>query len=312
MLIYLCFKYTIMTDSESKKIKAILKIQSSIRQILAYELRKKDFIEIAPVIISPITDPLNHPTSPVKIDIYGKSYSVTQSMIFHKQLALNILEKIFVFSPNVRIEPSEKKKTGRHLFEFTQLDLEVKDAKREEIIQLCEELLVATIKALKETCKNELKYLERKLTIPNTPFKQIKYKDAYKQYGIDFETMVSNTNTEPVWVIDIPIMYREFYDKEDLENPGYLLDMDLIYPDGYGEALSGGEREYEYERIKSRILKKGQTLEQFKEYLKLAKNGLPASAGFGIGIERLTRYICGLRFIEETSLFPKIPGKLCI
>ena len=312
MLIYLCFKYKIMTDSESKKIKAILKIQSSIRQILTYELRKKDFVEIAPVIISPITDPLNHPTSPVKIDIYGKSYSVTQSMIFHKQLALNILDKIFVFSPNVRIEPSEKKKTGRHLFEFTQLDLEVKNAKREEIIQLCEELLAATIKALKKRCKNELKHLGRKLIIPKTPFKQIKYKDAYKQYGIDFETMISNTNTEPVWVIDIPIMCREFYDKEDLENPGYLLDMDLIYPEGYGEALSGGEREHEYERIKSRILKKGQTLEQFKEYLKLAKNDLPASAGFGIGIERLTRYICGLGCIEETSLFPKIPGKLCI
>jgi asparaginyl-tRNA synthetase len=40
--------------------------------------------------------------------------------------------------------------------------------------------------------------------------------------------------------------------------------MDLIYPNGHGEALSGGEREYEYERIKERILKGGQTLAQFK------------------------------------------------
>ncbi len=70
--------------------------------------------------------------------------------------------------------------------------------------------------------------------------------------------------------------------------------MDLIYPEGYGEALSGGEREYEYERIKERILKKGQNLTHFKKYLELAKDDLPASAGFGIGIERLTRYICGL------------------
>jgi asparaginyl-tRNA synthetase len=301
-----------MTDVASKKIKTILKIQSEIRRILGYELRKKDFIEIAPVILSPITDPLNHPTTPAKINCYGKSYSVTHSMIFHKQLALHTLDKIFVFSPNVRIEPSERKDTGRHLFEFTQLDLEVKDAKREEIIQLCEELLVTTIKTLIKTCKNELKHLGRKLTLPKTPFKQIKYKDAYKQYEADFETMISKTHSEPVWIIDIPITCREFYDKEDLENPGYLRDMDLIYPEGYGEALSGGEREYKYERIKIRIIKKGQTLEQFKEYLKLAKNDLPASAGFGIGIERLTRYACGLRRIEETTLFPKIPGKACI
>jgi asparaginyl-tRNA synthetase len=88
--------------------------------------------------------------------------------------------------------------------------------------------------------------------------------------------------------------------------------MDLIYPEGYGEALSGGEREYEYDRIKQRILKKGQKLLQFKDYLQLAKDDLPPSAGFGIGIERLTRYICGLKRIEETILFPRIPGKRCI
>jgi asparaginyl-tRNA synthetase len=88
--------------------------------------------------------------------------------------------------------------------------------------------------------------------------------------------------------------------------------MDLIYPEGYGEAVSGGERENEYERIKYRIHKKGQTYAQFKNYLKCAKEGLPPSAGFGIGIERLTRYICGLERIEEASLFPKIPGKACI
>jgi len=299
-----------MIDIASKK--NILKIQSEIRQILGNELRKKEFIEIAPVILSPVTDPLNHPTSPAKIDCYGKNYSVTQSMIFHKQLALRTLDKIFIFSPNVRIEPSKKKETGRHLFEFTQLDLEVKGAKREEIMQLCEELFINTITTLKKTCKNELKQLERKLIVPKIPFKQIRYKDAYEQYGEDFETMISKTHTEPVWIVDIPITRREFYDKEDLENPGYLRDMDLIYPEGYGEALSGGEREYKYERIKTRILKKGQTLEQFKEYLKLAKNDLPSSAGFGIGIERLTRFICGLKRIEETSLFPKIPGKKCI
>src|SRR4030042_6540350 len=129
-----------MTDKKSKKRKTILKIQSEIRRILGEELRKKDFIEISPVILSPITDPLNHPTAPATINCYGKNYSVTQSMIFHKQLALRTLDKFFVFSPNVRLEPSEKKDTGRHLFEFTQLDLEVKSAKREGVMRVCEEL----------------------------------------------------------------------------------------------------------------------------------------------------------------------------
>ena len=301
-----------MKEKNIEETKAVLKIQSEIRKILGEELRKKDFIEISPVILSPITDPLNHPTKPAHINCYGKNYNVTQSMIFHKQLALRTLEKIFVFSPNVRIEPLEKKDTGRHLFEFTQLDLEVKDAKREDVMRLCEELLIATITSIKRGCKKELNMLGRKLIVPKNPFKKIRYADACKQYGKDFESVISETYKEPVWIIDIPLTNREFYDKEDLEKPGFLRDMDLIYPEGYGEALSGGEREYEYEQIKTKILKKGQRISQFKEYLELAEDGLPPSAGFGIGIERLTRFICGLKRIENASLFPKIPGKACI
>jgi len=291
------------------KTKAVLKIQSEIRKILGDELRKKEFIEMSPVILSTITDPLNHPTTPANINCYGKCYSLTQSMIFHKQLALRTLDKIFIFSPNVRLESSDRIGTGRHLFEFTQLDLEVKDAKREDVMELCEELIVVVIESIKKNCKEELSFLKRSLKTPRRPFKKVTYTDAYEKYGKDFETMISKTHKEPVWIIDIPLNKREFYDKEDLLRPGILLDMDLIYPEGYGEALSGGEREYLYERIKTRIHKKGQTLSQFKEYLELAKEDLPASAGFGIGIERLTRFICGLKRIEEASLFPKIPGK---
>jgi len=301
-----------MKNKETRKNQSVLKIQSEIRRILADHLRSKSFIEISPVIISPITDPLNHPTSPQNVICYGKQYHLTQSMIFHKQLAMRSLEKIFVFSPNIRTEPPDRRNTKRHLFEFTQLDLEVRNANREDMMKLCEELLIDVIKRIKKDCKNELKILGRTLRTPKTPFIKIKYEDAYRQYGDDFETKISKTHKEPVWIVDLPLTSREFYDREDPESPGVLRDMDLIYPEGYGEALSGGERECQYERIKKRILKKGNKLSQFKEYLKLAKDDLPPSAGFGIGIERLTWYICGLKRIEETTLFPKIPGKHCI
>ena len=294
------------------KQQAILKIQSKIRRILAEHLESKDFIEINPVILSPMTDPLNHPTTPGDITCYGQKYHLTQSMIFHKQVAVKTLDKIFVFSPNIRLEPKDRGKTGRHLFEFTQLDLEVKNASREDIIKLCEEMLVKLIKTIKKDCKKELKVLNRTIKTPKSPFKKITYKEAYERYGEDFETKLSKKYKEPIWVIDMPIMHREFYDREHKDNPGFLADMDLIYPDGYGEALSGGEREHEYERIKKRMKIKGKKYSEFKTYLDYAQKGLPKSAGFGIGIERLTRFICGLDKIEETTLFPKIPGQMGI
>ncbi len=296
---------------KSKKV-AVLKIQSKIRRILADYLESKDFIEISPVILSPMTDPLNHPTAPGDVECYGRKYHLTQSMIFHKQVALKTLDKIFVFSPNVRLEGKERKDTGRHLFEFTQLDLEIKGAKREDVIRLCEEMIKDLITSIKESCKDELEQLQREIKVPKTPFKRISYKEAYEKYGEDFETIISKKNKEPVWIIDMPIMQREFYDKEHKDKKGYLADMDLIYPEGYGEALSGGEREFEYERIKKRMKIKGKKYSEFKEYLKIAEKGLPPSAGFGIGIERLTRFICGLKKIEEATLFPKIPGKKCV
>jgi asparaginyl-tRNA synthetase len=301
-----------MKTTKTQKMKTILKIQSEIRKILSEELRKKEFIEISPVILSPITDPLNHPTTPAKIRCYDRDYCITQSMIFHKQLALKTLDKIFIFSPNVRLEPKNRKQTGRHLFEFTQLDLEIKNATREQVMELCEDLLIKLVKSIKTEYKKELKTLNRKLTTPKKPFKKITYKEAYNQYGEKFEEKISKKSDQPIWLIDIPLKKREFYDKEDTKKPGILKDMDLIYPEGYGEAISGGEREHKYERIKKRIHQKGQKISQFKDYIEIAKNGLPPSAGFGMGIERLTRYICGLKTIDETSLFPKIPGKKCI
>ena len=306
------YEYSYMSDEESNRKKSVLKIQSEIRNILGDELRKKDFIEISPVILSPVTDPLNHPISPTNINCYGKKYCITQSMIFHKQMALKTLEKIFVFSPNVRLETIDRKDTGRHLFEFTQLDLEVKDAKREDVMSLAEDILISVIKKIKIKCKYELRLLNRELKTPSKPFKKIRYEEAYAKYGKDFEQIISKKHKEPIWIIDMPLNKREFYDKEDPKNPDFLLDMDLIYPEGYGEALSGGERECQYNRIKQRITKKGQKISQFQEYVSLAKHDLPSSAGFGIGIERLTRFICGLKRIEETTLFPKIPGKHCI
>jgi asparaginyl-tRNA synthetase len=229
-------------------------------------------------------------------------------MIFHKQIAVQYLDKIFAFSPNIRLETIDKNETGRHLSEFTQFDLEKKYGTRAEMIKIVEDFLVYLIEKINISNCEELTRLNRVLNVPHRPFKQIKYLDALSLYGSEFEATLSRGLTEPFWIIDIPLQHREFYDREDSSNSEILVDMDLIYPEGFGEALSGGEREYKYEKIRERIRKKGQEEKQFEWYLHFAEQGLEPSAGFGIGIERLTRYICGLKRIEDTHPFPKQPG----
>ncbi len=296
----------------SEALRRALRVQATILDSSREFLRSQGFVEILPVIISPITDPLTDYRVRGEVECYGFKYQITKSMIFHKQMALLAHPRIFCFSPNVRIEAVERQNSGKHLIEFVQLDLEVKEASREEIMRLGEELFRAIVVAVKEKCREELAFFGRSLSIPESPFDRITYREAEAKYGPEFEEKLSSSRTAPFWVVDFPLEGREFYDREDLSRPGILVDMDLYYPEGYGEALSGGEREYQLERICQRIKQKGIQLEAFALYLEVAKRGLYPSAGFGIGIERLTRYLCGLKQIELTRLFAKLPGELSL
>ena len=287
---------------------AVLKIQSAIMGSARDFLASSGFIEMLPVMLSTETDPLCHEVIDAKIPYYDTEYYLMKSMILHKLIAVSYVDKFFIFSPNIRLETADKKDTGRHLIEFTQLDLEMRYADREQIMALGEKLIAHTIRSIIEKCGHELKLLGRKIAAPQTPFERITYADAVKKFGPEFEHELSKEAKGPIWLTDIPIERREFYDREDPKRPGILLDMDLIYPEGYGEAMSGGEREYEYSRIVQRITKSGKRPEDFKKYLELAKKGLPHSSGFGFGIERLTRYICGLESVKMARLFPKVPG----
>ena len=295
----------ITTDKERI---AVLTIKSEIVRSAGEYLRRQGFIEILPVLLSPITDPLHHETYDGQVDYYGAPYQLTKSMIFHKQMALRTIPKIFCFSPNVRMEPAERAGFGRYLAEFVQLDLEVREASRDEIMDLGEGLVSAVFEAVLAVCGNELESLGRELSIPARPFTRFAFDDAAERFGEPFDDALSATLDDPAWVIDFPRRVREFYDREDPDRPEVLLDMDLMYPQGYGEALSGGEREFEHDRITDRLSRDAIPTAKFARYLDEVRRGVPRSAGFGIGIERLTRFIAGLDHIEDARLFPKVPG----
>ena len=286
----------------------VLTIKSEIMRSAGTYLRQQGFIEILPVILSPITDPLHHETYGGSIDYYGQPYQLTKSMILHKQISLRTVPRIFCFSPNVRLEPAERATLGRYLAEFVQLDLEVREATRDGIMEIGEGLFVAILQGVIENCFRELDALNRTLAIPKTPFERITYQDAEQRFGQPFDDSLSASLTTPAWVIDFPRQVREFYDREDPSRPGILLDMDLIYPEGYGEALSGGEREHTLSRVLRRFEQDELDQQRFQEYLATVEEGIPPSAGFGIGIERLTRYICGLDSVGDARLFAKLPG----
>ncbi len=229
------------------------------------------------------------------------------SMIIHKLIgASTAYPKLFILSPNIRIEKSERGKTGKHIYEFTQLDFEARDATSKDVFTLVEEALCTLVKDLKKNMKDDLTSICRFDTLPNleAPFKVLDREDLEAKYGATWEADVAAEIKQPVWITNIP---REFYDFEDFST-GKWDNYDLFMPQ-FGEILSGAKREYEYDKITKKIERDDVRKENYALVIKMAKEGrLKPTAGAGIGIERLVGYLTGVKHIAECQPFPRVPG----
>ena len=132
--------------------------------------------------------------------------------------------------------------------------------------------------------------------------------------GDDFggadETVLTKMFGQPVMVYNWPQEVKAFYMKEDETDKGYAKGVDLLAPEGYGEVVGGGERETDIERLKLKIKEHELPMEAFEWYLDLRKFGNIPHSGFGLGLERLVAWICGLQHIRETIPFPRSYGRL--
>jgi asparaginyl-tRNA synthetase len=284
-------------------------------------LDSEGFLEVLAPIIGPVTDPGIQGAGTIKVPFYGETYVLMTSMILYKQMTMASFPRVYAFSPNVRLEPSASSSTGRHLAEFYQLDLEVAHGTCEDVMTLGDTLMFEVIRTVRHKCKEQLTALGRTLHLPPRRLPRITYAEAIdllRSEGFPMESTeeipweaechLSTYFGTPFWVTDYPATSRGFYYLRDADHPDLVRSMDLVLPEGYGELSSGGEREYTVEGVVQRMRKTGEDPKKYGWYLDMLAEGIPPSAGFGIGMERLTRYITGVPHIWECSPFPKVPG----
>lgn len=158
--------------------------------------------------------------------------------------------------------------------------------------------------------KNEIKELDEKLAnIPQWLNSAQNFKRG-DDFGGSDETVLTKMFGQPVMVYNWPQEVKAFYMKEDETDTGYAKGVDLLAPEGYGEVVGGGERETDIERLKRKIEEHQLPMSAFEWYLDLRKFGNVPHAGFGLGLERLVAWICGLQHIRETIPFPRSYGRL--
>ena len=290
---------------QDPRLGAVLRIQTALLDELQSFMLSRGFVQLMPVLLSPFTDPLNHSVYPAEIEYRGRTFKLTASMIFHKQLALAApsIDRIFIVSPNVRLEKMEIKDSINHMAEFSQFDFEIKGAGLEDVLSFLEELYVHVFAALRRRCAADLAALGRELPELRSPFLRHRTEDLERKLGENYYDAISQRTPVPCFLINFE---REFYDREDSDRPGTYRNFDLVYPEGYGEGLSGAEREHRYTHIVRRMERRGMNLGAYAGYLEAARRDLLApSAGAGIGVQRLLKYICGLRNIADVCLFDR-------
>ncbi len=309
---------------QSSTAQAIFRLSQEVMTLLREHLNNQGFVEFLPPIISTITDPGLAGAERVSVSLYDQKAYLTSSMVFHKQILASAFQKIYCFSPNVRLEPCTRagEDDGRHLVEFCQLDLEEALCTIEDSMALAEGMLVNLHERLMGSCGSLLSFFKHPLTVPKTPFAKFSYDQLFQKaqqlghsvfYGDDLPESVERAVSQEVgdffWITDYPGTSRGFYYRSQA-GTDKVRSMDLIYPKGFGEAISGGEREYEVAAIKQKIKQRGLQQADFEDFLKMAGPNLKPSSGFGIGVERLIRYLSGVRNIGLVRAFPKMPGQV--
>jgi asparaginyl-tRNA synthetase len=302
-----------------------LRVQHQVLIAVREFLGGEGFTELLPPVIGPVTDPGVRGSKQLDVDYYGHRYKLMTSGILYKQASLLGFSKIFYIAPNVRAEPVETCSTRRHLVEFHQIDVELAGATRAQAQGVAERLVTHVVKHVLATVPGELTGLGRDLAalsdVLSGAFGRMTHADAVTRLHelghpqspdaeIDWtgEELLSRNVSQPFFVDDYPKGSRGFYDREATTEPGILRNFDLLAPGGFGELASGSERESDYARIVTRMRETGENPAKYGWYLDMVREGIPASAGFGLGLERLVRFLTGLDAVWRVNAYPKVPG----
>jgi len=244
---------------------------------------------------------------------------LTQSGQLYNEANAMALGRTYCFGPTFR---AEKSKTRRHLTEFWMVEPEVAYASLDDVMDLAEGLVVSVVARVLERRQKELKVLERdtsKLEKVQAPFPRISYDEAAEilkkkglpfEWGGDFgapdETALSEEFDRPICVHRYPSAVKAFYMKPDPQRPDVALCVDVLAPEGYGEIIGGGQRLDDYDLLVQRIKEHNLPQDAFEWYLDLRRYGSVPHGGFGMGIERVVTWICGIDHLREAIPYPRM------
>ena len=265
-------------------------------------------------------------------DFFGKKASLTVSGQLEAETLATALSRVYTFGPTFRAENSN---TPRHLAEFWMIEPEMAFFDLDDDMDLQEDFVKYLLNWALTKCREDLEFFDKRIqpgliaqleSVVNSKFVRISYTDAiakleeaanngakfeFKPYwGCDIATEHERYLTEqifkcPVMVFDYPKEIKSFYMKQNPDGKTVRA-CDVLVP-GIGELNGGSEREADYDKLIAEIKARGMDESVYDWYLKLRKFGTVPHSGFGMGFERLIRYVTGMENIRDVIPYPRAP-----
>lgn len=300
------------------KLMAVLKFRSKLMQIIREWFIKNKFIEFDAPILTPA--PLYDNSTAIPVTIHGERIFLTQCAGFYLEAAAHALERVFNMGPSFR---GEESRSNRHLIEYWHIKAELVFGNIEDIISLVEKMLKEITIECSNSCKEIMSILETHLCTDSTksPFPRISYEDAIKHLqtkgfkthfgkgiGVKEEKELSKiyTNT-PFWLVGIPRIIEPFPYSINAIDPRITVVADLIASNGCGELLGVAEKIYDPEMLNERLREKGKFDDPRYQFVKdIHQTGCVPHIAFGMGLERLIRWLLNLPHVRDAIPFPRV------
>lgn len=299
---------------------AVLRIRDQVFRSITNFFAEEEFIRFDTPILQPTS--CEDTTQLFSLAYYEDEMYLTQSGQLYSEAAIMSFGKVYDFGPVFR---AEKSKTRNHLSEFWMMDAEMAFFDHSQSLDLQERMVKRVLSDALQYCKVELEILERDVSVMQkcveTPFKRMKHFEAKafaeKELGLEVDYKDDMTTEEeiqignhfgiPVFIEDYPFEVKAFYMKsyEDEKKVKRAVNADLIAPEEAREIIGGSQREDDFDILLRELKAREYPLEEYEWYLNSRKYGSVPHSGFGLGLERLIRWISGVHHIRETIPFPR-------
>ena len=302
----------------SQKLSSVFKIRSTVVGAIHKFFRDRGYFEFDAPVLQP--SQCEGGSTLFEVKYYDDKTYLSQTWQLYAEAAVFSLEKIYNMGPTFR---AERSKTSRHLSEFWMAEMEAAWMDLHDVTEVAKDEVRFILKEVLKHNKRELAILGQDIKklekISKSKFPTITYtkaleilkeKDNMKvKWGKDLRTIeedkfMSHFDT-PVVVTNYPTEIMAFYKPKDPKDPKTALCFDMIAPGGYGELVGGSQRSLDVKEMAKRLKEMGEKIDNYQWYFDLRKYGSIPHSGYGLGVERVVAWICGLDNIKDAIPFPR-------